>query len=327
MNGTAGNATTGLDQEAITSLALGYTVSTLVIILNGLEIYIIRKRWKKITDFELILFNLATADCLTGIAYLISTGLETHWYLTDKSLLEEIYAGSYILIFIAVIMSVNFVILIGIERLFAVRLPLQHRMFHMKRRRVYGGIAIIWLLTIVICALAVVLDHVINNGILTEYGSKYLGIAYGAFLSLQSLVIIIIYSSLAFYVVKRQSKFKKFNRATFQASRKSLETSWKKERTTLIVCFLVVASFIICTTPFSVKLYKRETEDNEDIVLLTNSAINPLIYFFKGFVEKYHRRKKFVDDAFKVNKEMGRTKRMHVVEAANNPAFEEKEDD
>ena len=327
MNGTAGNATTGLDPETITSLALGYSLSTLVIILNGLEIYIIRKRWKKITDFELILFNLATADCLTGIVYLVSTGLDTHWYLTDKGLLEEIYAGFYILILIAMLMSVNFVILIGIERLFAIRLPLQHRMFHMKRRRVYGGIASIWLLTIVICTLAVVLDHVINNGILTEYGSKYLGIAFGAFLSLQSLVIIIIYSSLAFYVVKRQSKFKKFNRATFQASRKSLEASLKTERATLIVCFLVVASFIICTTPFSVKLYMYETVDNEYIVLFSNSAINPLIYFFKGFVEKYHRRRKSVEDAFRINNEMGRIKRMHVFEAAKNPAFVEKEGD
>ena len=315
MNGTTGNSSAGLHPETVAYLVFGYPVSVAAIILNILEICIIRKRWRKVTDFKLILFNLATVDCLTGIVFLSLIGTETYLILNNVHVHNEIMAAIYLLIVVSVIVSVNFVILIGIERLFAVRLPIQHRMFHMKRRRVYIAVALIWLVTILACALAITLDQVINDTVIETYGSTHLGYTCGTVLSLQSLIVLLLYSSLSFYVLKRQSRFNKIGEA--HSARRDLATSLKKERVTLIVCFLIVASFLVCTTPFSIRMYQERTEEIERILLLSNSLINPLIYFFMGLAEKYYRRRGMADINLKANNQMEKVGSQHVREVAN----------
>ena len=259
--------------------ATAYTLSTAVIVLNALEILAMSKRWRKITDFELTLFNLAIADFITGATFLSLIGIETYEDQKNTNISYNIKQGLYILLFVSIQVSVNFVMMIGIERLLAVRLPIKHRMFHMKRSRVHFAVALIWLFVISSCVIALLADKATNR--FTTYTSMRLAFGYRVMLLLESAIILVLYSCLAFQVFKRKSELLTMNTHT---------ATWKKERATLVVCLLVVTSFLACTTPFAVIMYKKELSMAENLALLSNSLINPLIYFFKTRIERHYRR-------------------------------------
>ncbi|XP_065070154.1 tachykinin-like peptides receptor 86C [Rhopilema esculentum] len=315
-----------VDAPTVTFLVFGYTIGAAVIIANALEIHIIRKKWQKITDFELILFNLAIADAFTGVFYLSLAGMETYIYVQKKIIKDKFLVAVYFHIIVSVIVSVNFVILIGTERLFAIRLPLQHRMFHMKRRRVCGAVASIWIITIILCAVVIATDQKLTNekGQIVSFGSLYLGYVYGAVLTFQSVVVLVLYTGVAVNVLRHRSRFIKLNRNTIKATRKTVTKSWKKERTILIVCVLVVTSFLICTTPYAIRMYRGESATVENLLLLSNSLINPFIYFFKMLIEKRHFRKRALSARKGITEtiKMSSTKKENMGQAKENPVFE-----
>ena len=315
-----------VDTPTVTFLVFGYAIGAAVIIANALEIHIIRKKWQKITDFELILFNLAIADALTGVFYLSLTGMETYIYVQKELIKDKFLIAVYFHIIVSVIVSVNFVILIGTERMFAIKLPLQHRMFHMKRKRVCGAVASIWIITIILCAAVIATDQKLTNekGQVVSFGSIYLGYVYGAVLSFQSVVVLVLYTAVAVYVLRHRSRFMKLNRNTIKATKETVTKSWKKERTTLIVCVLVVTTFFICTTPYSIRMYKGESATVENLLLLSNSLINPFIYFFKMLIEKRYLRKKALAARKEITGtiEMSNTKKENMGQAKENPVFE-----
>ena len=285
MNETHKNQSSLADSSTFTHWpnpsAASYTLITAVIVLNALEVLAMSKRWRKITDFELTLFNLAIADFITGAAFLSLNGMETYEHNNNAHIKFKIKQGVTLLLFVSIQVSVSFVMMIGIERLLAVRLPIKHRMFHLKRSRVHFAVALIWLFVISSCVIALLTDKATNR--FTTYTSMRLAFGYRVMLLLESAIILVLYSCLAFQVFKRKSELLKMNTHT---------ATWKKERTTLVVCLLVVTSFLACTTPFAVTMHKKKLSMAENLALLSNSLINPLIYFFKIRIERNYKRSK-----------------------------------
>ena len=102
---------------------LSYTVVIIAILLNSIEIKLILRKIKKATDFEIVLLNLATADLLNSILFISVTVITLH----SKRAKNEILSRGFFYwlmgtLSFSVIASVSFVVAIGIERFFAIRL-------------------------------------------------------------------------------------------------------------------------------------------------------------------------------------------------------------
>lgn len=79
---------------------------------------------------------------------------------------------------------------------------------------------------------------------------------------------------------KKESRFKKFWREKQENC-----TFCKKQRALVYSCMLVVLSFIACTLPFAIEKTISIHGTSLEALLIANSIVNPLIYFFKGVLE------------------------------------------
>lgn len=61
-----------------------------------------------------------------------------------------------------------------------------------------------------------------------------------------------------------------------------------EQRSLLITCSLVLACFMVCTLPFALETLLSDDRNhlNTEVLLVINSFLNPLIYFFKGFLNR-----------------------------------------
>eukprot|EP00795_Rhopilema_esculentum_P013700 gene13700-4610_t len=272
-----GNLVIRIDSVMVSYFLFAFTMSASAVVLNMLMINIIRKRWQRITDFELIILNLAVADCLTGVFFISWIGVETYSFQNQTNIHPDVLFGFYSLLFVSATVSVILLILLGIGQLFAVMmLPTEHGLFHMKRRRVHAILALIWASAIIFSAAAVMTElkagH--KNGEKNPSNSACLNFVYRALVLLRSFTLPGLFSCVMFYILKRTARLTEFDKDDCTASNGILTASWKKKQT-LVVYFLVVASFLICSTPFLFAMHKGEMMT---LALVSNSAINPLIY-------------------------------------------------
>ena len=79
---------------------------------------------------------------------------------------------------------------------------------------------------------------------------------------------------------RKESRFKKFWR-----EREENCTFCNKQRALVYSCMLVVLSFIACTLPFAIEKTISINGTNLEALLIANSIVNPIIYFFKGILE------------------------------------------
>ena len=118
-----------LFESKVPYIVISYVLCSAIIILNSIEIHLIRKKWKQMTRFEVILLNLASADMLTGISLLAITSIETYYYVKNDYHVDFLTSAMYF-IMLSISSAGNFVIVIGIERLSAIGRPLVHRIYH-----------------------------------------------------------------------------------------------------------------------------------------------------------------------------------------------------
>ncbi|XP_065066089.1 uncharacterized protein LOC135691971 [Rhopilema esculentum] len=91
----------------------------------------------------------------------------------------------------------------------------------------------------------------------------------------------------------------KYNRS--RASRRNRErqdrAKRKRERTlsrtVALTCVLIVFTYLVCTTPYAIQILTggQPLAGWTGLMLFSNSLFNPLIYFFKGYLETLIRRK------------------------------------
>ena len=276
-----------LSKPTIASLTFSYFASVAAIILNVLEIRLIVKKWKKATDFEIVLLNLAAADLLTGFGFLAGTGVATWSYILarDETLMTT-FVGMIVLF--SVSSSVTFVIVIARERLSAVKHPLKHRLWHSDRRKLFKACGLTWMFNIVMVAVAVLTDQLVTG----VKGSRNMAYAIAAYLTSGIVIVFVLYTWLGHLVMRRSTRFFAVDTRALAANAKEMKRALKKERATIVVCTLVVVSFLTCHIPFTVGMALLKLEAAQTGLLKVSAAINPLIYFFKNRLEKYYGKKK-----------------------------------
>eukprot|EP00112_Aurelia_sp_Birch-Aquarium-sp1_P008489 Seg1936.7 transcript_id=Seg1936.7/GoldUCD/mRNA.D3Y31 product="Mas-related G-protein coupled receptor member A8" protein_id=Seg1936.7/GoldUCD/D3Y31 len=271
-----------------------FVIASLAIILNTTEIHLIRKKWKKATDFEVLLLNLGIADFLSAIGFVLRASLGFTADIKKKQKTGVFYSfiSIGILTFFCIV-STKLVTVIAIERLLAIKLPLKHRLWHISRKTMYKRIIAVWVVSLIVICLAFLSDYFIQNS-KSQSVMVSLPLAYtlAAYLSLGACIIIVTYSWLQGAIFKRSEKSLNFDKKDYKMSPSTCRKAFRKEKATIIVCSLVSATFLTCNIPTIVALYRGKLNGASVILLCLNSVMNPLIYFFKGYVEKRYSKKK-----------------------------------
>lgn len=265
-----------------------YSISLAAIILNGIEIKIIAQIIRKATDFEIILLNLAFADILSSLIF-ISVSATSHYAYVEKVNLQGAFHWLMAIAFFAVSTSVSFVIAIGIERFFAIKLPLQHRLWHTGKAKLIKCVCATWLLNVILTASAIILDYSLR-GKGHQFKSETVSLIYAAVLTFSLTFILIIYSWVLHLMLKRSIISFNFDKKEVKINPKLIKKTLKKERSSIIVCTLVVTSFLACYTPVAVCFFQARATTAAVIMVKMSAVLNPIIYFFKGYLEKHYTK-------------------------------------
>ncbi len=267
-------------------------ICVIILILNALEIYMLLKKYKEMTRFEAILLNLAIADTIVAAVYL-PVGCYGLYYIQQEKLKVTLDEKDLITInratikgaIFGLLTSGLFVILIGIERLQAVRKPIIHRARNLSRSSITKYIVAIWLTSILVTGGILIHESFFMHKVRYDFvGSKTSALVVGSVLVSFMLIIIAVYTGIGYSVLTRLSAFR---------NRGSTTRDMQKEKATIIACLLVMVTYMVCNIPCAVQLLKCESEVKlvEALLLLSSSLCNPLIYFFKGYIESYLKKR------------------------------------
>ena len=273
-----------------------YLIAAFAIFLNILEIHLITRKLKKATDFELVLLNLAFADLLSGLDLVVIAVLATFASLTEAINIRKHFGWIFAFILLSTSSSTVFVTIIGLERFFAIKVPIRHRMFHTGRRRLLYCLLGMWAFNLLITTLPVLIDYLVSS---TEsyHGSKTVGYVAASYLTAGALLVVVLYAWLGHLVMTRSVKLLDFDNKEVNINSKTLKRAMKKEKATICACILVLVLFLMCNLPFIVNLYQGKIDNLSSIMIKLNAVCNPLVYFFKNYLEKRYSKKNLVSSA------------------------------
>ena len=293
------NHTTAQQQFSIllkpttTFLVFSYTISAIAALLNSIEITLIVRKIKRATDFEIVLLNLSIADLINSFIYIVVTALIHSSKKIEKvSSVGGLYWASMTLAF-SLTVSVSFVAVIGLERFFAIKLPLQHRLWHTKRERLVKYMLLTWLFDVLVIATFAIVDYLLeskNPNTVSNTVSYFIA----GLMSFGCVLVVFLYTWVLHLMILRSLKLFKCDQKEHEVSKKSIKEAMKKEKSSIIICTLVIASFLTCNLPLIIDLFQIQLTSTSAILLKVSAVNNPLIYFFKGYIEKYYAKKRLV---------------------------------
>ena len=292
---TSGTGALSMFEPTVAFFIISYSIATVGLVLNFIEIHLIVKVWNHATDFELVLLNLAVADVLNCLLFTAVTGI-SHYTFNNRSIVSskaERLFWIHACHTFSVMASTSFVIVIGVERFFAAKLPLKHRLWHTSRRKLLMCISITWGFDIIVSTTLALINYFATDKKIM-FASKDLSYFTTGLLTAGLVLVSILYMWLAHLVLMRSMKLFEFDNKDFSVNAKSIKRAMTKEKATVIVCALVVVVLFICDLPIIVDLFLQRLTQTAVLLLKLNSIANPVIYFFKGYFEKYYAKKTLV---------------------------------
>ncbi len=260
-------------------------VVPMIFSLNIAEIALIFKSNKSLKTYERLLTSLAITDILVGTS--MTLHLVAKMIGNPALLTIAVYVGV-----LSNVCSCGMVMLIGIDRLIAVRFPLRHRAIS-SSTHANAAISVIWVISVITTASVYYINRVYRYRVLEFRIFTSLHKELLSYLNLSYCILII--AIYAYIIAITLTKSRALNRNN--AGNNQVATAVEaRERAVLITSFLVVLSFVVCTAPFVVAVliagsYVRAFS----FIIFLNSALNPLVYFFKSFIEKRLRSKRTRD--------------------------------
>ena len=246
--------------------------SLIIIVGNIFTIFVFWKHRNRLKRTSLLLINLAVADLLVGLTEPISAGINKLPRELDErsSENEEI---SYTLETVFYFASVFFLVLISMERAYALIWPLRHRVASTKGY-IYS-VVIVWLAAI-------------STGVL------YLLTVYGVFNQVHWMVVAcaMIISSLTMICVSYLSIRKRLNCRVpaLDAGRHNRQMEPEQKAKLSRTLFVVIAASLVCWLPgmvlLCIQILCPECNSLQlfyalNMLRLANSIVNPIIYSFR----------------------------------------------
>ena len=251
----------------------GTVIGAVVAVSNIVEITILARKGKSRTKADDIILSLSCADMLVGFSYLGTLSIALTGGVENKNITNMI--ASVLLIF-CFNTSVFHILTIAVERFYAVRCPIKYRTV-MTREITHKMIIGLWILsTCVITGFAV--PDILQS-------SKLLAAFKGYFIVTSGAVVIVCYGYLS-YAIWKSGKLT----SSATAGHKTNDVRASKQLRDTIFSYAIAISYIICSFPFAVAMIFRITDvPMAELMLVINSLIDPILYFWKGYYDKRQR--------------------------------------
>lgn len=292
---------TGQTDEQILKRSIDLSFGLIVVILNLIEIILISKLKRQKKIYEICILSLCITDFLFGLSNSVVSAV----YLSQNAQNDEILEITYTTYFYFVLNSILHLSLITFDRVWLVYKPLKHRI-HVTRSRMCKLLAITWIISTVIAIALFVSDELTETFTKSVEMTSYVnttvsGVAgikssysvqaikriqmeqqYPSIMQLVLSVFIIIadvflISSYSFIIIllKRKKKI-------------ASNQEGNMENKVSLICALIAATFVIFTLPYAVaRLTVGHTPLWANLILVSNSGLNSIIYFFRGKCENY----------------------------------------
>lgn len=242
-------------------------------------------------------------------------------YITSICWFENLLETAYTLYVFFVLSSIFHLLLITVDRLVAVFKPVQHKIY-LSRRKLHFFIAILWIFTVLLTVFLQILDEftdkqnrltkMLNQTFETSPFSnlrnfnefalpsasprndlvdviqkednfkKDMRFALSVTIIIADVTIVLTYSIIIYVTT---FKTRKMSRVRKQSSKLP------------VICLAVAGTFVLFTLPYAVaRLAFDYVSFETSIVLVLNSGMNSIVYFFRRKISFYHHmnRKKVV---------------------------------
>ena len=285
------------DEKLYRSIDL--TTGFLIAILNIVEIIMITKIRRKKRIYEIILASLSISDCMFGLSNIIVSSI----YLSNSCKYDELIETAYISYAFFVLSSIFHLIYIAADRVLIVLKPFQYEtIFTTKRLKI--GIALLWIIA-----------FVIGVGTFTNYELTEMEPNDSSRLN-RSVSL----SRSALSIARPETKRKKerfqddmqlvlsivivtmdvlmvlcYCTIIYQTSsknRKRIVTKSAEDERLPILCVVIAAVFVLFTLPYAIaKIFLGKIPFWANFMLLLNSGMNSIVYFFRRKFEMYQMKK------------------------------------
>ena len=289
------------DNEIKKSIEL--SLGVLIVILNLTEILLLSKNKNKM--YETVLLSLSVSDCMFSSANVVVNIVN----LTNICISDFVLETIYTMYVFSVLTSIFRLLFIAMDRVIAVLKPLQYKIY-LKKKNIYIFLSILWIFAGAISAALQVLDVFTeaftqnksislirnqnfstpspfldlerNSDIATTYTSmqnleisngsensfkKDMELTLSVVIIVADIMIIICYS-LVIYLTTCKRK---------------ISRTQDRSKNLPFVCVAIEATFVLLTFPYAmVRLATGQVPLWANFVLVTNSGMNSLIYFFRN---------------------------------------------
>ena len=277
------------------------TTGFLIIMLNIIEIIMIIKIKRKKRIYEKILASLSISDCMFGLSNVIVSSI----YLSKSGKYDNLLETAYVSYGFFVLTSIFHLIFIAVDRVMIVLKPFQYEtIFTTKRLKI--GIAVLWIIAFIIgvstyttyelTEMKPIVSDRFNRSVSLNRTTKSIArIARPRtrgkerFQNDMQLVLSIVIATmdvlmvLCYCTIIYQMSFK---------NRTELKAKSPEEERLPILCVIIAAVFVVFTLPYAVaRFYLGKTPFWARFILLLNSGVNCIVYFFRRKFETYQMKK------------------------------------
>ena len=280
------------DTAAIAVLCLLVLLSVVVFISNTFTVLVFWIHRKKLSRTSFLVINLAVADLFAGLTEIIEVagGWTLAGHIDSNKTIQEVNESvppSFQVLSSSA--SVFFLVLISLERAFALIWPLRHRVTSTK---VYiYSVVIVWLAGIAMGVSSFI-------AFLGIYNLTYFAVGAAVIIGFSLITICVSYLSIRKRISNRAPAFDKAH------SRISVEQNTKLSKTLFIVIGTSVALWVPSLTWYNIsvwfpRLFPHFVIHIFTMPLITNSLVNPIIYslripVFKKTIQQVRNKLKVV---------------------------------
>ena len=258
-------------------LLSGIVLSVIGIILNITEVALLSRQKARRTKYQNLIYSLSSADICTCL-FSLTSFIYRHAVFGARartSPVHTVFIVAQELLWFSVSSSLLHVLAVSFDRLLAVRFPVKHRFWftHKKNKRL---IVVIWVLSFVLILPAIIFYLLTKRNFLVKK-------LISSLVLLTGFLIIFLY---AYIIRKTVSKECIFQIITLQSGKKEVISACSpREKRILMTSVLIVISFIVCSFPFAITYILTRSRNFTMLLLISNSILNPLIYFFQRYYQ------------------------------------------
>ena len=268
------------NEELNKSISLGFGIA--VVILNVIEITVIcRLKRKKI--YEILLLSLSFADLLFGV----SNSILSIMYLSANMKYDSLEV-TYTTYFYFITTSILHLTWITLDRLWAVISPLKHKV-NVTRKRTIHLIIATWIFTTIAGSSILVYDRMVEAAEAKENKTTTSTVedinvyeiitqrSCSVMILITDIVFIFSYISIVFLLKRKKNII-----------RNASATAKNNQLKPVVVCTVLASVFAIFTIPYAVtSLTTGVIPLWANILLVSNSGLNSIVYCFRGKYEHY----------------------------------------